>query len=161
MGAYPVGFEGKISIGALDIFNGGVKNPMGVLKRVNGGTEKIRRGYCVGSIGALGAWRKGQWRRWSGSMEALVRVKGGIEKGQWALVRVNGGIEQWGLNGGIEKDQWGGHWSGSMGVLKRVNGGVGQGQWGHGEGSGQTGDWLWVRQGCGCGSDKTEDRRLS
>ena len=61
LGAYPVGFEGKISIGALDIFNGGVKNPMGVLKRVNGGIEKIRRGYCVGSMGALGAWRKGQW----------------------------------------------------------------------------------------------------
>ena len=37
-----MGFEGKISIGALDIFNGGVKHPMGVLKRVNGGTEKIR-----------------------------------------------------------------------------------------------------------------------
>ena len=41
-------------------------------------------------------------------MGALVRVNGGIEKGQWgnwkgsmeALVRVNGGIEQWGLNGG-------------------------------------------------------------
>ena len=49
--------------------------------------------------------------------------------------------------------RWG-HWSGSMGVLKRVNGGVGQGQWGHGEGSGQTGAWLWVRQGCGCGSDR-------
>ena len=34
LGAYPVGFEfeGKISIGALDIFNGGVKNPTGVLK---------------------------------------------------------------------------------------------------------------------------------
>ena len=95
-----------------------------VLKRVNGGVGQ------------------GQWGHWSGSM--------GIEKGQWALVRVNGGIEQWGLNGGIEKDQWG-HWSGSMRVLKRANGGVGQGQWGHGEGSGR---WLWVRQGCGCGSDR-------
>ena len=41
---------------------------------------------------------------WSGSVGALVRVNGGIEKGQW------------------------GHWSGSMGVLKRVNLGVGQGQ---------------------------------
>ena len=30
-------------------------------------------------------------------------------------MRVNGGIGQWGLNGGIEKDEWG-HWSGSMGV---------------------------------------------
>ena len=39
-----------------------------------------------------------------------------------ALVRVNGGIE---------KGQRG-RWSGSMG--------------GHGEGSGQTGAWLWVRQ---------------
>ena len=67
---------------------------------------------------------------WSGSIGALVNGKG-----QWALVRVNGGIEQWGLNGGIEKDQWG-HWSGSMGTLKRVNGGVGQGQWGHGVGFG-------------------------
>ena len=105
--------------------------------RVNGG---------IGGIGqAMGALK-----RVNG---ALVRVNGGIEKGQWALVRVNGGIEQWRLNGGIEKDQWG-HWSGSMGVLKRVNGGVGQGQWGHGEGSGQTGAWLWVRQGCGCGSDR-------
>ena len=85
---------------------------MGALVRVNGGMEK------------------GQWRRWSGSIGALVNGKG-----QWALVRVNGGIEQWGLNGGIEKDQWG-HWSGSMGTLKRVNGGVGQGQWGHGVGFG-------------------------
>ena len=81
-------------------------------------------------------------------MGALVRVNGGIEKGQWGLVRVNGGIE---------KDQCGGHWSGSMGVLKRVNGGVGQGQWGHGEGFGsdrgvavgQTGVWLLVRQKTG------------
>ena len=63
-GAYPVGLvglEGKISIGALDIFNGGVENPMRVLKRVNGRIEKIRRGYCVGSMGALRAWRKGHW----------------------------------------------------------------------------------------------------
>ena len=57
---------------------------------------------------------------WSASVQALVRVSGGIEKGQWGLVRVNG----------IGQGQWG-HWSGSMGVLKRVNGGVGQGQWGH------------------------------
>ena len=48
----------------------------------------------------------------------------------------------------LKKINAGGHWSGSMGVLKRVNGGVGQGQCGHGEGSGQTGAWLWVRQGC-------------
>ena len=70
-----------------------------------------------------------------------------------ALVRVNEGIEQWGLNGGIEKDQWG-HWSGSMGVLKRVNAGVGQGQWGHWEGSGQTGAWLWVRRGVAVGQTR-------
>ena len=36
---------------------------------------------------------------WSGSVGALVRVSGGIEKGQW------------------------GRWSGSMGALKRVSGG--------------------------------------
>ena len=46
-------------------------------------------------------------------------MNGGIEISMGALVRVNGGIE---------KGQWG-HWSGSMGVLKRVNGGIGQGQW--------------------------------
>ena len=94
-------------------------------------------------------------------MGALVRV---IEKGQWgcwsgSMGRVNEGIEQWGLNGGIEKDQWG-HWSGSIGVLKRVNGGVGQGQWGHWEGSGQTGAWLWIRKGCGCGSGRRLSYRL-
>ena len=82
MGAYPVGFEGKISIGALDIFNGGEKGQwghgsgsMGVLKRVNVG---------IGQGGSMGA---------SASMGVLKRV------------RVNGGIEQWGLNGGIEKNQ--------------------------------------------------------
>ena len=70
----------------------GVLNiPVGVLKKVNGGIEKIRWGYCVGSMGE--------------------RDNGGIEK---TLVRANGGTEQSGLNGGIEKDEWG-HWSGSMG----------------------------------------------
>ena len=54
IGGVSSGFEGKISIGALDIFNGGVKNPMVVLKRGNGGIEKIRRGYCVGSMGGTG-----------------------------------------------------------------------------------------------------------
>ena len=58
-----------------------------------------------------------------------------------ALVRVNGGIGQWGLNGGIEKDEWG-HWSGSMGVLKRVNGVAGHIEKGQ------------VRRGLGCGSDR-------
>ena len=81
-GAYPVGLvglEGKISIGALDIFNGGVENSMRVLKRVNGRIEKIRRGYCIGS---MGAWRKGQvaLKRVNG---ALVRVSGGIGQCQW------------------------------------------------------------------------------
>ena len=152
MGSYPVGFEGQISIGALDIFNGGVKNPMVVLKRVNGGIEKIRRGYCVGSMGGMGAWRKGQWWHWSGSMghwsgsvQALVRVSGGIEKGQCRVGRPMGALVR--VNGGIEKGQWGhwsgrwsgsmGHWSHSMGciekgqwVLVRVNGGIEKGQWG-------------------------------
>ena len=57
------------------------------------------------------------------STGVLKRVNGGVGQGQW-------GIEQWGLNGGIEKDEWG-HWSGSMAVLKRANGVVGQGQWRH------------------------------
>ena len=139
-GRIQLGLRVKNSIGAVDIFSGmGVlRNPMRVLKRVNGGIEKIRRGYCVGSMQALRALKtvnggvgEGQWGHWSGSMVVLRRV--------------NAGIERWGLNGCIEKDQWG-HWSGSMRVFKRVNGGVGQGQWGYGEGSGQTGPWLWVRQ---------------
>jgi len=73
-------------------------------------------------------------------MGALVRANAGIEKGQWgrwsgsiqmamgALVRVNGGIEQQcKLNGKIEKDQCN-RWSGSIGVLKR-------GEWGRWSGS--------------------------
>ena len=46
LGAYPVGFEfeGKISIGALDIFNGGVKNPTGVLKGSMRALKKSGRG---------------------------------------------------------------------------------------------------------------------
>ena len=74
------------------------KNPMGVLKRVNGGIEKIRWGYCVGSMGALIRVNGGMEK---GSMVALKRINGGIEKDQWghgervnALVRVNGGIEK-------------------------------------------------------------------
>ena len=68
-----------------------------------------------------------------------------------ALVRVNGGIEQWGLNGGIEKDEWG-HWSLSMVALKRVNRGIGQGQWvvlkrcDAGVGQGQWGYWTMGAQ---------------
>ena len=65
-----------------------------------------------------------------------------------ALVRVNGGIGQWGLNGGIEKDEWG-HWAGSMGVLKRVNGVAGhieKGQVRRGLGCGSDRVWLWVIQ---------------
>ena len=76
---------------------------MGVLKRVNGGwsgsMDQWR--HWSGSMGVLkrvnGGVGQGQWGHWSGSM-------GCIEKGQWVLVRVNGGIEQWGLNGGIDKD---------------------------------------------------------
>ena len=95
-----VGLEGKISIGALDIFNGGVKNqiaknPAGVLCRVNEG---------------IGGMEKG-------SMLALKRVSGAGSVGAFVGQCY------------FEKGQWG-HWSGSMGVLKRVNGGVGQGQWG-------------------------------
>ena len=59
------------------------------------------------------------------------------------MVRVNGGIEQWGLNGGIEKKS-----------MKRAKGGMEKGQVRHGLGLGQTGVWLWVRQGCGRGSDR-------
>ena len=47
-----------------------------------------------------------------------------------ALVRVNGGIE---------KGQWG-HWSGPMRVLKRVN----RVRSDRGLALGQTGVWLWV-----------------
>ena len=105
-------------------------------------------------------------------MGALVRVNGGIEKGQWASM---GCIEkgQWVLvrvNGGIEKGQWG-QWSVSMGVgqhcsglLKRVNGGVSEcewgiekGEWRHWSGSMRAIEKGQVRQGLGCGSD----RRLS
>ena len=76
-------------------------------------------------MGALvrvnGGIEKGQWRRWSGSMGVL---NNGCSMG--VLKGMNGGR----VNGGIEKDEWG-HWSGSMAVLKRVNGGIGQGQWGY------------------------------
>ena len=54
------------------------------------GVLGVGEGQCVAGI------EKGQWRRWSGSTGALVRVNG-----------VNGGIEQWGLNGGIGQGQWG------------------------------------------------------
>ena len=101
------GFEGKISIGALDIFNGGVKNPMVVLKRGNGGIEKIRRGYCVGSMGGTGGMEKGSMvalKKFNGALVRVSAVRVGV------LKRVNGG------------------WSASM-ALVRVNGGIGQGQW--------------------------------
>ena len=65
----------------------------------------------------------------------MCRVNGGIggmEKGSMvALKRVNGALVR--VRGGIEKGQ-GGHWSGSMGVLKRVNGvngGIEKDQWGY------------------------------
>ena len=43
-----------------------------------------------------------------------------------------------GVNGGIEKGQWG-RWSGSMGAWRRVRSD-------RGLAVGQTGVWLWVRQ---------------
>ena len=73
-----------------------------------------------------GGIEKGQWRRWSGSMGVLNNGRSmGVLKGMNGG-RVNGGIEkgQWGHwsgNGGIEKGQWR-HWSGSMRVLD--NGGI-------------------------------------
>ena len=82
-------------------------------------------------MGALvrvnGGIEKGQWGHWSGSM-------GGIEKGQWrrwsgsmeALVRVNGFIGRWSGSMGVLNN------GGSMGVLKKINGGgIGRGQWGY------------------------------
>ena len=72
----------------------------------------------------MGAWvrvkggiEKGQWGHWSGRVNGDVSVNGGIEKGQSALVRVNGGIE---------KGQRG-HWSGSMGAWRRVRSDRGSG----------------------------------
>ena len=119
----------KISIGALDIFNGGVKK---IQWRYRKGSMGGLKKSGVGSMGALVRVNGGHW---SGSMVALKRVNGGIGQGQWgALVRVNGGIE---------KGQWG-RWSGSMGVLKRVNGGIEKGQWGHWSGSmGGIGQGQW------------------
>ena len=84
---------------------------------------------------------------------ALVRVSGGGSMG--VLKRVNGGsmgvlkkINGGGI-GGIEKGQWG-RWSGSMGAWRRVRSD-------RGLALGQTGVWLWVRQGCGCGSDRRQE----
>ena len=99
----------------------------------------------------LGFWNVLQWGHWSGPMQVLKRVSGGVGQGQWgywkgamgALVRVNAGIEQqWGLNGGIEKDQWG-HWSGSIGVLKR-------GEWGRWSGSMRPLGRVRSERGLGC-----------
>ena len=75
-----------------------------------------------------GGIEKGQWRHWSGSMQALVRVDGGIEKGQWAMGVLNNGgsirvLKK--INGG--------------GALVRVNAGIEKGQWGGGIGQGQWG----------------------
>ena len=67
LGTYPVGFGGKISIWAWTFSMGVLKDPWGYWKGVNGGIEKIRRGYCVGSMGALGALVR-QWGHWKGSM---------------------------------------------------------------------------------------------
>ena len=65
----------------------------------------------------------------------MKRGNGGVGQGQW-------GIEQWGLNGGIEKDQWG-HWSGSIGVLKR-------GEWGRWSGSMRPLRRVRSERGLGC-----------
>ena len=71
-GRIQLGLRVKKAIGAVDIFqwNGGVKkNPMQVLKRVNGGIEKIRRWYCVRvNAGSAGMEKV--------SMLALKRVNG-------------------------------------------------------------------------------------
>ena len=105
--------RGRIQLGLRVKFESGrwtrpivVKNPMEVVKRVNRGIEKIRRGVLCRVNANIGGME-------TGSMVALKRVNG-------ALVRVSGGIGQgeW----GIEKGQWG---------LVRVNGGIGQGQWGY------------------------------
>ena len=50
-------FNGGV-VGALDIC---VKKSNGDFEKGQWGIEKIRRGYCVGSMQPLGAWRKGQW----------------------------------------------------------------------------------------------------
>ena len=97
-----------------------LKDPMGVLKRVNGDIEKNPVGVVCrvnGGIGhgerVNGGIEKGQWGHWSGSIVVLKRVIRGVGQSQWAgSMRV--------LNNG-----------GSMGVLKRINGGIGQDQWGY------------------------------
>ena len=150
-----------------------LKTSNGVLKTVNGGIGRVNGGIEKGSMVALKRGIEKGNGHWIGSMGALVKVNGGIEKGQWgnwkgsmeALVRVNGGIEQWGLNGGYWKGWmgWGlngGYWKGWMGALVRVDEKGQWCRWSHWEGSGQTGAWLWVRQGCGCGSDRSLSYRV-
>ena len=48
-GRIQLGLRVKFQSGALDIFNGGVKNPI----------EKIRRGYCVRVNEGIGGMEKG------------------------------------------------------------------------------------------------------
>ena len=144
---------------ALVRVNGGIEQ-----WGLNGGIEKKQwRGHWSASMEVL---KRGQRGRWSGSMGVLKRVNGmsmGVGQGQWgywkgstecqwALVRVNGGIEQWGLNGGIENNEEG-IGQGQCGIEKGPRG-VGEGSGQTGLGLGQTGVWLWVRQGCGRGSDR-------
>ena len=173
--------NGGIEKGQWNV-NGRWSGSMGVLKRVNGmsmgvgqgqwgywtmgaqwGHWKQWRGHWSGSMEVL---KRGQRGRWSGSMGVLKRVNGmsmGVGQGQWgywkgstecqwALVRVNVGIEQWGLNGGIENNEEG-IGQGQCGIEKGPRG-VGEGSGQTGLGLGQTGVWLWVRQGCGRGSDR-------
>ena len=96
---------------------------MGVLKKVNGGIEKIRWWYCVGSMGE--------------------RVNGGIEKWRWSGPM---GVLNNGGSMGVLKRMNGGIGQGQCGV--KVNGGIEKGQV-----VGEAGVWLWVReevvlQGC-------------
>ena len=65
------------------------------------------------------------------------------------------------VNGGIEKGQWG-HWSGSVGALKRVNLGVGQGQWGRcqGEWGIEKGQWAIEQGGLNGGIERINGFRV-
>ena len=137
---------------ALVRVNGGIEQ-----WGLNGGIEKKTMKRALVSVN--GGIEKG-------SKGALVRVNGGIEKGQWRRcggVRVNvngrwsgsmGVLNNGGLMGALKKNQWKGHWSGSMGVLKRGQ----RGRWSRSMGAWRRvrsdRAWVWVRQGCGCGSDR-------
>ena len=84
---------------------GFVAYPVGDLGRIQSDLRRIQLGLgrTQSDFWGIGGMEKG-WVNggWSGSMEALVRVNGGIEKGQWG--------------------HWSGRWSGSMGCIDK-------GQW--------------------------------